>query len=142
MPVSQTDAKACKSLLWASEKVEMTVKQGRFRPGGSLLTPTSFVGTNHRLIIIDRESAGLRTNFEVIDYDHITSVKVERGILSASIVVRVEGLSSHTIGTEDSREEGVIDGVPRRKAEEFVDYLNKKLEREHMERETGPRTGV
>ncbi len=140
MPVSHEDASACKGLLWAEERVEMTIRQGRFRPGGSLLTPTSFVGTNHRLIIIDRETMGLRTNFEVIDYDHITSVKVERGIMSSSIVVRVEGIASHTLGTADSREEGVIDGVPRRKAEEFVDYLNKKLEREHMEREAGPRS--
>lgn len=140
MPISTADAAACKRLLWSEERVEITVRQGRFRLGGSLFTPTSFVGTNHRLIIIDRETVGLRANFEIIDYDNITGVKMERGIISASILVRVAGLSTHTIMTEEAKVEGVIDAVPLKKAEEFVDYLNKKLEREHMERERGPRT--
>lgn len=134
MPGTDKDTSACSRLLWPNEQVELVIRQGRFRPGGSLFTPTSFVGTSHRLIIIVRTRMGLRKDFEIVDYDHVTGVKVEHGFISSSIYVRIAGLTSHTVATEDARDEGVIDGVPTKEAERFLGYLNGKLHIEHMER--------
>lgn len=131
----ESDAAACRTLLWPKEAIEVSIRQGRVRPGGSLFTPTSFIGTSHRLIIINRTRLGLCMNFEIMEYNRITGIKVEHGLLSSSIVVRINGMSPFSIGAKGFKGEGIINGVPPKDAERFVDYLNKKLEREHYTKE-------
>ncbi len=47
--------------------------------------------TNKRIIIINRATLGIRKDFETIPFTQITSVRLEKGIISSSVFVRVMG---------------------------------------------------
>src|SRR5215211_234193 len=76
------------------EKVRFVAKQSRVRPGGSALaTPNIVFATDKRIIIRNPTMLGMRENIEYIPYDKMTSVKLEKGVFSSTILIRVPGLS-------------------------------------------------
>ena len=128
MAIEQEDVDPIKDELWPDEKVILTVRQRRVGPGGSMVTPTSVVATNKRIIIINRETLGLRHDIESVGYDHITSVRWEHGIISSSVFLRVSGFSTEKgflKGKND--QEGEIDGLNNNDAKELSDYVEKML---------------
>jgi hypothetical protein len=116
-----------KELLLPDEQIEITARQRRFGPGGSMTAPTSVIGTNKRLIIVNRATLGLRKDYEVILYKQITSVRLERGIVTSSVFVRVQGYDRDKGLLADAKQEGEIDGLNIKEAAGLVDYLNKKV---------------
>lgn len=119
-----------RKVIWPDEEVEGTVKQRRIGPGGSVITPTSVVVTNMRLIIVNKTTLGFRQDYEVIPYNAIASVRLEHGLISSSVFIRVQGYDTDKGLLKGSgRQEGEIDGLRNKDAEELADYINKKLEK-------------
>ncbi len=128
MGINQKDVALVKDMLLPGETVGVTVRQRKYAPGGSLITPTSLIATSNRIIIINRESLGIRKDFEVIAYDKITSVRLEHGVISSTVFVRIEGYDTDRgllAGT--GKQEGEISGLKNKDARELLDYLNARI---------------
>ena len=78
---------------------------------------------------------GLRENMESIPYDKITSVKLEKGLFSSTVLIRSPGLSELSRMSNSSGliawgrgEDGAIDGLPKAKAEILVRITKERME--------------
>ena len=131
MNVDPDEIRIVSKVLWPEETVEGTVKQRRIGPGGSVTTPTTVVVTNMRLIIINRATLGFRRDYEVIPYSAITSVRMEHGLISSSVFIRVQGFSTEKGLLKKGAQEGEIDGLRNKEAEELADVINRKLENKY-----------
>ncbi|MDE1865900.1 MAG: PH domain-containing protein [Candidatus Micrarchaeota archaeon] len=127
MNVDPGDASLVKDILWQGEQIKGTFKQRRIGPGGSVTVPTSVIVTDNRIIIVNRATLGFRKDYEVIPYAKITSVRLEAGIISSSVFVRVEGYDRDTGLLKNGKEEGEIDGLHNKDARELADFVNAKL---------------
>ena len=130
-----TDKKALKEIekisdrLDDDEEVLEVAKQGRMNPGAtSLTTPNTIFATDRRLIIRNPTMLGARQNVEYFDYDKITNIKLEKGILSSTIVLSYPGMDKLagllTWGRED---DGEIDGIPKDKAENILQIVRNAI---------------
>jgi len=128
MLIDPVELNLARKVLWPEEEVEGTIKQRRFLPGGSLITPTTVVVTDKRIIIINRASLGLRQDYEVVPYNAIVSVRLEHGLVTSTVFVRVQGYDTDKGLLAGGKQEGEIDGLRNKDAVELTDYLNKKLE--------------
>lgn len=128
MNVDPGELRLVQKVLWPDEDVIGTVKQRRIGPGGSVVTPTTVVLTNKRIIIVNRASMGLRQDYEVIPYTAIVSVRLEHGIISSTVFIRVQGYENDKGLLAGGKQEGEIDGLKNRDAIEFADFVNKMLE--------------
>ncbi len=134
MTVYKSDYEAAKALLWPEETVEVTATQRQIGPGGSVITPTTIVATDKRVIIINRVTFGMRKDIESIPYNRITSVRFERGIISSSIFLRIEGFTEQTDALlKASKQWGEIDGLRHDDAKAMTDYINKMLSTSNAE---------
>ena len=112
------------------EEVLIVVRQGRLKPGGAMTAPNTIFATEKELIIWNPTMLGLRVSVEDIPYDKITSVKLEKGLMSSTIVIRSPGLSELTrLGRRigllvwGQGEEGSIDAVPKEKGEQLLNII-------------------
>lgn len=128
MDIDQGDVKAVQKILWPGEKVVGTVMQRRVGPGGSVTVPTSVIATDRRIIILNRATLGLRNDYEVIPYNTISSVRLEHGIISSSVFIRVQGYDSERGLLKNGRQEGEIDGLRNSDALELANLINLKLQ--------------
>lgn len=118
------------------EKVLMVVSQSRFKPGGSILTtPNTIFATDRRIIIKNPTMLGMRENIDDIPYDKITSVKLEKGVFSSTIVIRSPGLSELSRMGRSSGliawgrgEDGQIDAIPKDKAEQLLVVIRQGID--------------
>lgn len=127
MAVDEDDVKAVHDILVPEESVVITATQRRFMPGGSVVTPTTIVCTDRRIIILNRASLGLRRDYESIGYKQITSIRFERGIINGSVFIRVQGYDRDKGLLKSGREEGEIDGLKLDEAKEIADYISKRI---------------
>lgn len=127
MPIDSEEANAVRDLMWPGEQIMLTVKQRRVGPGGSVTAPTSVIATNKRLIILNRATLGIRRDYEVILYRQITSVRLERGMVSSSVFVRVQGYDTDKGLLKRGRQEGEIDGLNNNDAKALADFINQQL---------------
>ena len=124
------------SKLDQNEKVLFVAKQSRNIPGGAIISsPNTVVATDKRLIIRNPTMLGMRENVEDIPYDKITSVKLEKGLFSSTVLIRAPGLSdmsqmSHMSGliAWGRGEDGAIDALPKEKAEQLVKIIKERME--------------
>lgn len=128
MAVDQGDIKAAKNILWPDEKVEVTARQRRVGPGGSMTTPTSVIATDKRIIILNRASLGIRQDYEVIPYRQVSSVRLEHGVISSSVFIRVQGYDVDKGLLKNGKQEGEIDGLSNKDAQVLTDFINRKIE--------------
>jgi len=122
-------------ILNPDEKVLLVAKQSRIKPGGSKLTPNIVYATDKRIIIRDPYMLGMRENIVDIPYEIITSVKLEKGILSSTIRFRAPGLvSSSRLGMIDGLidgehdQDGKIDAIPKDKAEKLLETIREGMQ--------------
>jgi PH (Pleckstrin Homology) domain-containing protein/putative oligomerization/nucleic acid binding protein len=123
--------------LGQNEKVLFVAKQSRMKPGGSALaTPNIVFATDKRVIIRNPTMLGMRENIEDIPYDKMTSVKLEKGVFSSTILIRAPGLSEmsrvskHTGLIAWGRgEDGQIDALPKDKAEQLFTIIRQGIDR-------------
>ncbi|HJU35711.1 MAG TPA: PH domain-containing protein [Nitrososphaera sp.] len=108
-----------------NEKVQFVARQSRMKPGGSALaTPNIVFATDKRIIIRNPTMLGMRENIEDIPYENITSVKLEKGVFSSTILIRAPGLSEMSRVSKHSGlvawgrgEDGQIDALSKDKGE-------------------------
>ena len=131
------------NMLNPSEEVLVVARQSRLKPGGSKMTPNIVFGTDRRIIIKDPHMLGMREEIIDIPYDMITSVKLDKGIFSSSIIFKAPGLISSgrlrnmeklTGNEEDennnrSMEEGVITAIPKEKAEDLIEVIRNGMDK-------------
>jgi len=133
-----------KEMLDPDEHVLVIAKQARFKPGGALTAPNTIFATEKRFVIRNPTMLGLRASVESVPYDKITSIKVERGMFTSTLVIRSPGLSELTrLGQRTGLlawgrgEEGSIDAIPKDRAEQLL-----KVATEGMERAKAPKVTV
>jgi hypothetical protein len=114
-------------ILNPEERVLLVARQSRIKPGGSHFTPNIIYATDRRIIIRDPYMLGIKENVIDIPYDIITSIKLEKGLLSSTIRFKSPALMSSTrLGMMDSivdgedDQGGVIEAIPKDKAEDLL----------------------
>jgi Bacterial PH domain len=117
-------------MLNPDEKILLVARQSRIKPGGSYFTPNTIYATDRRIIIRDPYMLGLKANIIDIPYDIITSLKLEKGLLSSTIRFKAPGLmSSNKLGMMDSIVEGeddptgIIEAISKDKAEDLLEII-------------------
>ncbi len=103
--------------LGKDEKVIFVAKQSRFKPGGSKGSPDTLFVTSQRLIVRNPSMMGLREHFSSVNYDKISSLKVERGVFSSTLKIGAEGFA------------GDMDAIDKKKAEKILSYIEEKMAR-------------
>lgn len=123
------------------EVVMVIAKQSRFSPGSSGITPNIIFATNKRLIIRNPTMLGLRENIEDYSYDIITTVKLEKGMFSSTLVITAPGMGtaarpSNLTGLVawGRHEDGMIDAIPKDKAEEILKIVRNGMEEARIAR--------
>jgi hypothetical protein len=124
-----------KEMLNRDEKVLLVARQSRIKPGGSLHTPNIIYATDRRIIIRDPYMLGIKENVVDIPYDIVTSVKLERGLLSSTIRFKAPGLMSSTkLGMMDSLidgeddQGGIIEAIPKDKAQDLLEIIRSGMQ--------------
>ena len=122
-------------MLNPDEKVLLVARQSRIKPGGSLHTPNIIYATDRRIIISDPYMLGIKENVVDIPYDIVTSVKLEKGLLSSTIRFKAPGLLSATkLGMMDSMidgeddQGGIIEAIPKDKAQDLLEIIRSGMQ--------------
>src|SRR5919107_168378 len=122
-------------MLNPDEKILLVARQSRIKPGGSYFTPNTIYATDRRIIIRDPYMLGLKANIIDIPYDIITSLKLEKGLLSSTIRFKAPGLMSSTkLGMMDSLidgeddQGGIIEAIPKDKAQDLLEIIRSGMQ--------------
>ena len=100
--------KAIKKMLLADEQVMAVIKQSRLK---AAITPDSIIITNQRIIRCSPSSLGLHKEIEDYRYEDMANLKIDKGILFATITVKRRFMSEDLI--LDNLPEGQVDYVFR-----------------------------
>ncbi|MGC8571899.1 MAG: zinc-ribbon domain-containing protein [Candidatus Micrarchaeia archaeon] len=132
MAIYQKDVNVAKKYLWQDEQIQVTATQRKIGPGGSLITPTTVVLTNKRILLINRATFGLRKDVESIPYSMVASVRVENGFISSSVFLRVGGYSSpgERGFLKPGEQEGEISGLRKIDASALADFVERVISNE------------
>ncbi|TVP40269.1 PH domain-containing protein [Candidatus Nitrosocosmicus arcticus] len=127
------EIKKIAEMLNPDERVLVVARQSRFKPGGSQLSPNVVYATDRRIILRDPSMLGLKQEIIDIPYNVITNAKIEKGLLSASVIFNAPGLFNPNIPgrmpwikrleTDEHGENGVIDAIPKKKAEDLIEVI-------------------
>lgn len=134
-------------MLNPNEEVFVVARQSRLKPGGSKLTPNVVFATDRRIIIKDPSMLGLREDIVDIQYDMISSVRIDKGMFSSNIMFKAPGLvNSSRRGKLDKlmmvdgdeirreqvgeEEDGIITAIPKDKAEELLEVIRNGMDRD------------
>jgi hypothetical protein len=122
-------------MLNPDEKVLLVARQSRIKPGGSHFIPNIIYATDRRIIVRDPYMLGIKENVVDIPYDIITSIKLEKGLLSSTIRFKAPGLMSSTkLGMMDSivdgedDQGGIIEAIPKDKAEDLLEIIRSGMQ--------------
>jgi len=99
---------AIKKMLLADEQVVAVIKQSRLK---TAITPDSIIITNQRIIRYSPSTLGLHKEIEDYRYEDIANLKIDKGILFATITVKRRFMSEDLI--LDNLPEGQVDYVSR-----------------------------
>ena len=121
-------------ILNSEEKVLLVARESRLMPGGSILTPNTVIATDKRVIIRDPYMMGLKSEIIDIPYDVITSVKLQKGVFTSTILFKAPtmvnksklGLMDENISGEDDQD-GVIEALSKDKAEELLEIIRRHM---------------
>jgi Bacterial PH domain len=121
-------------ILNSEEKVLLVARESRLMPGGSILTPNTVIATDKRVIIRDPYMLGLKSELIDIPYDVITSVKLQKGVFTSTILFKAPtmvnksklGLMDENISGEDDQD-GVIEALSKDKAEELLEIIRRHM---------------
>jgi hypothetical protein len=128
------EIKRISNMLNPGEIVLLVARQSRFLPGGSALTPNVVIATDRRVIIRNPFMLGLKSELVDIPYDIITSVKLQKGVFTSTILFKAPalvkqsklGLLDENISGEDDQD-GVIEAVPKDKAEDLLEIIRRRM---------------
>jgi hypothetical protein len=100
--------KAVTKMLLADEQVMAVIKQSRLK---AAITPDSIIVTNHRIIRYSPSSLGLHKVIEDYRYEDMANLKIDKGILFATITIKRRFMSEDLI--LDNLPEGQVDYIFR-----------------------------
>jgi len=86
--------KAIKKMLLTDEQVMAVIKQSRLK---APITPDSVIITNHRIIRCSPSSLGLHNEIEDYRYEDIANLRIDKGIMFATITVKRRFMSEDLI---------------------------------------------
>ena len=120
----------------SDEIVHVMAKQSRTKPGGAVIgTPNTVFATDKRIIIRNPTMLGMRENIEDYSYEKLTNIKLEKGLFSSTLVITAPGMGTAarnglaTGGIAWGRgEDGMIDAIPKDKAEMILKLVRLKME--------------
>jgi len=120
----------------SDEIVHIVAKQSRTKPGGAVIgSPNTIFATDRRLVIRNPTMLGMRENVEDYSYDKLTNIKLEKGIFSSTLVITAPGMGTAARGGLASGgiawgrgEDGMIDAIPKDKAEMILQLARLKME--------------
>jgi Bacterial PH domain/Short C-terminal domain len=133
------EIKKIAEMLNPNEEVFVVARQSRLKPGGSHFTPNIVFATDRRIIIKDPSMLGLHEEVVDIPYDMITSIRLDKGVLSCNIIFRAPGLRStgrlgmieKLTGNEYSDTgDTVITAIPKDKAQDLVEVIRNGMDRQ------------
>lgn len=133
------EIKKISNMLNANEEVFVVARQSRLKPGGSKFTPNIVYATDRRIIMRDPSMLGLREEVVDIPYDLISSVRLDKGVFSSSVIFTAPGLrSSGRLGLIEkmagaefgANEEAMITAIPKDKAEDLVEVIRNGMDRQ------------
>src|SRR5215208_6159237 len=139
-------------MLNPDEKVLLVARQSRIKPGGSHFTPNIIYATDRRIIVRDPYIFGIKENVVDIPYDIITSVKLEKGLLSSTIRFKAPGIMSSTklgmidsiVDGEDNDQGAVIEAIAKNKAEDLLEIIRSGMQddggggNQHLQKNKNP----
>jgi Bacterial PH domain len=114
--------KAIKKMLLTDEQVMAVIKQSRLK---AAITPDSIIVTNQRVIRYSPTALGLRKEIEDYRYEDIANLRIEKGILFATITAKRRFMS----------EDLVLDKLRNGRA----DYISRLIQ-ENLRRASGTPT--
>ncbi|MGA8913120.1 MAG: PH domain-containing protein [Nitrososphaeraceae archaeon] len=128
-------------MLNPNEEVFVVARQSRLKPGGSKFTPNIVYATDRRIIMRDPSMLGLREEVVDIPYDLISSIRLDKGVFSSSVIFTAPGLRNtgrlglieKMSGTEfgsTNNEDAVITAIPKDKAEDLVEVIRNGMDRQ------------
>jgi hypothetical protein len=85
---------AVKKMLLADEQVMAVIKQSRLK---APITPDSIIVTNQRIIRCSPSALGLRKEIEDYRYEDIANLKIDKGILFATITAKRRFMSEDLV---------------------------------------------
>jgi hypothetical protein len=120
-----------KSYLDPGEQVLLVARQGRIAPGGSITTPNIIFATDRKLIVRNPMMLGLRESIQVIPYEEITAIDLEKGVFSSEIRITAPGLTSELGKFFKTSRHGIagIPAIPKDKAEMLVNIVKEGMKR-------------
>jgi Bacterial PH domain/Short C-terminal domain len=136
------EIKKIAEMLNPNEEVFVVARQSRLKPGGSHFTPNIVFATDRRIIIKDPSMLGMREEVVDIPYDMITSIRLDKGVLSSNVIFRAPGLRStgrlgmieKLTGKEyndsSNSEDTVITAIPKDKVQDLVDVVRNGMDRQ------------
>ncbi len=121
--------------LQADETVLFVARQSRINPGGSAITtPNTIFATDRRILIRNPTMLWMRSAVEDMPYESLSSVKLQVGVFSSTIVFtgpgfgEVNRISRASLDKAWGRdEEHSIDAIPKKDAEELVRIINRQM---------------
>jgi hypothetical protein len=116
--------KAIKKMLLADEQVMAVIKQSRLK---AATTPDSIIITNQRIIRYSPSTLGLHKEIEDYRYEDIANLKINKGILFATITLKRRFMS----------EDLILDNLPAGQ----VDYVFRLIQ-ENLRRMSSAPTSV
>lgn len=132
--LEQDEISKVKDHIDPDEEILLVARQSRIRPGGTtIVTPNTIFATTKRIIIRNPKMLGFQSDVDEFSYDSITSVKLEKGILSSSVHLVIPGLTelsksqrTHVLawGRNDT---GVIDAISKDKAEKLFKIIKERI---------------
>jgi len=108
--------KAIKKMLLADEQAMATIKQSTLK---AAITPDSIIITNQRIIRYSPSTMGLRKEIEDYRYEDIANLKIDKGILFATITVKRRFMS----------EDLILDNLPKGQADHVSRVIQENLRR-------------
>jgi hypothetical protein len=123
-------------MLNPDEKVLLVARQSRIKPGVSHFTPNIIYATDRRIIVRDPYMLGIKENVVDIPYEIITSIKLQKGLLSSTIRFKAPGLMSSTrlgmmdsiVDGEENDQGGIIEAIPKDKAEDLLEIIRSGMQ--------------
>ncbi len=127
-----------------NETIKFHITQSRIKPGGAaVFTPNTIFLTEKRVIIRNPTRLGFGENIEEYFYHQITNVRLEKGLLSSSLIFAIPGMTeiskiNRTMSMWGRNSEGVIDAIPKKDAEEMYDYIRNRIKEEKNQKKNIP----
>jgi len=125
----KNEVKKIQGHLDPDEKVLLVARQSRITPGGSLTTPNIIFATDRKLIVRNPMMLGMRESIQVIPYEEITAIDLEKGVFSSEVKVSAPGLTTEIRRFFKTTRHGIagIPAIPKEKAEKLVNIVKEGM---------------